>query len=213
MRKYIIAISCIFLCAAAFGYQRGDRVLGGTLNTAVPCLGSDWGEFNVFNTATGVEHDAKLGDPSLGLNVHAFYFLSPRVAVGLSFGYDYFPTDRASGLELDVNTKSLHYLFLTRIYLNPQAALKFYVPAGVGVANTRVKIDMHPAEKFQDTGFSAAVGLGTEYMIFRHMGINLEARYNYSKFDTSKWNASGQYIKLFPQASYLSYSAGLFYTF
>ena len=176
MRKYIIAISCIFLCAAAFGYQRGDRVLGGTLNTAVPCLGSDWGEFNVFNTATGVEHDAKLGDPSLGLNVHAFYFLSPRVAV-------------------------------------PQAALKFYVPVGVGVANTRVKIDMHPAEKFQDTGFSAAVGLGTEYMIFRHMGINLEARYNYSKFDTSKWNASGQYIKLFPQASYLSYSAGLFYTF
>ena len=213
MKKYLLFFSLILLQTAAFAYQSGDKTLGISLNTAIPCLGSDWGEFNVVNVTTGVEHDAKLGDPSLGFNIHGFYFLSQRIALGLSFGYDYFPTDRASGLELNVNTQSLHYMLLSRIYLNPQNSLQFYLPLGLGIANTRTSIEMEKTEHFQDTNWAASIGLGMEYMVSAHIGLNAEARYNYNRFKTSKFTAQQEYVKLFPQASYISYSAGLFYKF
>ncbi len=104
-------------------------------------------------------------------------------------------------------------MLLSRIYLNPQNSLQFYLPLGLGIANTRTSIEMGKTEHFQNTNWAASIGVGMEYMVSAHIGLNVEARYNYNRFKTSKFTAQQEYVKLFPQASYISYSAGLFYKF
>ena len=48
------------------------------------------GEVNIRDITAGVEHDSKLGEPGLGMEVQALYFVHPRVAVGVEASQEWF---------------------------------------------------------------------------------------------------------------------------
>lgn len=213
MKNFFLLVVLLLTVSSAFAYSKGDVVAGVTFTTALPLLGSDYGEFNYVNQTTWIMHDAKLGTMSKGANANVRYFLSDRVAAGAAFGYDYFAPDNASGLNMDVSTVVTHYMLFAHIYINPDGKYKFYVPLGVGAAHTRVTIGMEPDEKFVYTGFAANWGLGVERQFDERWSANVEMRYNYNAFHKNKYTVYGQYVKLYPQASYISYSMGASYKF
>lgn len=56
------------------------------------------GEVNIRDITAGVEHDSKLGEPGLGMEVQALYFVHPRVAVGVEASQEWFTKELSSGL-------------------------------------------------------------------------------------------------------------------
>lgn len=220
MRRIFIGILC-FMCAVSVcaqtgkdGYhQKGDIVLSAAVNTAIPFLGTDWGEFNVENKTTGVAHDAKPGDPSIGAALQGVYFMSSRLAVGASAGADYFHHDLASGVNYEVETTVWNFLALARVYINPAASYRFYVPLAAGIGHLKTDLEIRPHEKFHYTGFSAHAGLGVEKSLNDCWGLAFEARYNYNSFHKTKTAQNGDVFRLYPRLNYISYSLRADYRF
>lgn len=189
----------MFLPMTCFGFGTIKTTIN--FQTAVPFLGHNLGEFDVLNKQTGALHDAKLGDPSVGVKVDVLYLLNKHIAIGPSFEYNYFAYDKASGLELDVSTRNLIGLLKLRYYFNPNSAYRIYLPIGIGVHHTKVKIT---SEAFRDTNIAFNVGLGLERKLYDNLYVNLEVKYNYNEF-----RVENQYYKLRSRANYISYLVGI----
>lgn len=196
MKKLIL----LLLLLPTYGFSN-NIVFTTNLQTAVPFLGHNLGEFDVLDKQTGALHDAKLGDPSVGVKVDVLYLLNNHIAIGPSFEYNYFAYDKASGLELNVSTRNLITLLKFRYYFNPDSLYRVYLPIGVGIHTTEVKIE---SKAFRDTNFAFNVGLGLERYLYKNIYLNLEVEYNYNQFNTEN-----QYYKLRPRANYISYLVGI----
>lgn len=219
MKQLIVFLISIFLCwepaAAAEGlmHRPGEWNIGVGLKTSTPGLGTDWGEFNVLNYTTGVEHDAKPGITSGGFDIQILYFLTEWLAGGLSFGDEYFDYDVASGINMDVDTRVNNFLALVRIFLNPSQKYKWYIPLAVGLGHVMTGIDMQPEESFHYTGFSGHIGLGLERFLNEHWSLAAELRYNHNQFHNTQTNARGENYRVYPKLNYFSLSVRTDYRF
>lgn len=220
MKKAVLFCFCLLCGAGAFAqnasvyaHKTGDVVLGLGAKTAFPMLGTDWGEFNVENETRHISHDAKPGDPSLGGDLQAVYFVTPWLALGASVGMEYFHKDLASGLYMNVKTVVRNYLALARVYVNPSQDYRFYMPLAAGMGEISADIDMDPYEKFRYSGFAGHIGLGVEKSFSEHWGLALEARYNHNVFHRTKTNAHGDVYRVYPRLDYISYSLRADYRF
>ncbi len=211
MKKGLLAL-CICLCAlGAHAYEKGDVTIGLAAVYSPLALGTDFGEMNVDDQALNVSHDAKLGKPGLGGEVQAFYFVSPRVGVGVSFTDQYFARDLSSGWRLDTRTRMRNYMAVGHVFLTPQHAYKLYIPLGLGMAQTDFSVDFSPKEHFKYNGFAYYVGLGVEKEINTHFSWGLEARYNGNRFHDSATRANGDHVVVYPRANFLSVLARVIY--
>ena len=185
-------------------YEGGDFLLsmGGIVSPIE--LGSDWGEVNVEDRTLGITHDSKLGEPGVGLDVQAFYFVHPRIAIGLEFSHQLFIKERSSGWYLDGVTRQQQYFLASRIFMNPQNKYKVYVSLGAGVSHTKMTIEFDPHERFEDTGFGYYGGIGVERGWGEHWSIGLEARYNGNKFDDGHRASNGDYMRVYKKANFIS---------
>lgn len=197
MKKLVLLL--MFLPMTCFGFGTIKTTIN--FQTAIPFLGHNLGEFDVLNKQTEVLHDAKLGDPSTGVKIDVLYSLSDKLYLGPSFEYNYFSHDKASGLELNVSTRNLITLLKFRYYFNPDSLYRVYLPIGVGIHTTEVKIE---SKAFRDTNFAFSTGLGLERYLYKNIYLNLEVKYNYNQFNTEN-----QYYKLRPRANYISYLVGI----
>lgn len=162
------------------------------------------GEVNIRDITAGVEHDSKLGEPGLGMEVQALYFVHPRVAVGVEASQEWFTKELSSGWWVDGKTSQQRYLLATRWYVNPQSKTKVYAALGGGLAHTKISLDFSPEEEFSYTGFGYYAGLGIERSLNAHWSVELEMRYNGNKFHDEKQIANGDYMEVSHQANYLS---------
>lgn len=208
-----VAVPAYAFASQESAYQAGDIVVGLGLKTSSPGLGTDWGEFNVENKTSGTAHDAKPGEPSLGIDIQAAYFLTQWLAVGISLGDEYFDHEVASGVNMGVDTRVYNYLFLTRVFLNPNQKFKVYVPLAVGAADISSRIYMHPKETFDYRGFAAHAGLGVARVLNERWGWAFEMRYNYNKFHRTRGNARGEVYRIYPNLNYVSMSLRADYRF
>lgn len=217
MKNIMLALCLIVLPLAVRAavhetYQRGDIVAGVGVKSSTPGLGTDWGEFNVDNRTTGVAHDAKLGNHSIGADVQGVYFLNEWLAAGVSLGDEYFPRERASGLDKKVSTRIHNYMALARVYLTPNQPCKVYIPVAVGVADISAAVYMREKERFNYTGFASHFGLGVERFMDEHWLLGAEMRYNYNRFHRAKDTSEG-YVQVYPSANYISFSLRAGYRF
>lgn len=185
-------------------YEPGDIVLSAGMITSPVELGTDWGEVNIENAALGITHDAKLGEPGVGLDFQAFYFLHPRIAVGVDLSHQLFITERSSGWYVDGGTRQQRYLLASRIFINPESKYKVYLALGGGIARTKMTVDFQPHERFKDTGFGYYAGLGVERNFSKHWGYGLEVRYSGNEFEDSHLSKKGEPLRVYPKANYVS---------
>ncbi|MGB2579463.1 hypothetical protein AAIR98_001382 [Elusimicrobium simillimum] len=215
MKKFLLALLALMplspLCAVE--YKKGDVQLSVSISTAYPFLGTWGGEYYVDNLTTGVRHDAKLGKWSVGSNLEAVYFLNSSIAVGLQTGHNEFADVIASGVEEEVGTNISNIMFLTRYYFNPAAKFKYYTAASIGIAFLKAYADLAKREEFEDTGFGAKLGFGTEYYFGKKWGTGAELRYNHNTFKVDKNISNGDRVRLYPRANYFSFSLRLFRKF
>lgn len=183
-------------CAELGAKYRGDSLSCG--------VGERLGEVNIRDITAGVEHDSKLGEPGLGMEVQALYFVHPRVAVGVEASQEWFAEELSSGWWVDGKTSQRRYLLATRWYVNPQSKTKVYAALGGGLAHTKISLDFSPEEEFSYTGFGYYAGLGIERSLNAHWSVELEMRYNGNKFHDEKQIANGDYMEVSHQANYLS---------
>ncbi len=185
-------------------YQAQDWVLsmGGIISPVE--LGSDWGEVNVENITAGITHDAKLGEPGVGIDLQALYFVNPRLAVGAEFSQEWFLEELSSGWWVDGKTSQQRYLLAARVYLNPQSRAKVYAALGGGLAHTKISIDFSPEADFSYTGFGYYVGLGLDYALNHRWSLGAEMRYNGNKFHDKQTLANGDLAQVYRQANYLA---------
>lgn len=137
MKKVFLAGVLVCWVGFAQAYTLGDVVLSGGVVASPVGLGSDWGEVNVEDRTLGITHDSKLGEPGVGVDVQAFYFVHPRVAIGLEFSHQLFIKERSSGWYLDGLTRQEQYLLALRIFINPEDNYKVYLAMGAGVLKRR----------------------------------------------------------------------------
>ncbi len=187
-----------------YGYQANDWVFSVGAISAPVELGSDWGEINVEAIEPGIAHDSKLGEPGLGLDLQALYFVHPHIAVGADISQIWFLPERSSGWWVDGKTSQQRYLAAARVYVNPQSRTRVYASLGAGVAHSKISIELSPTEDFEYTGFAYYAGLGVERSINEHWSLGWELRYNGNKFHDEKQIASGDHMALYRQANYIS---------
>ncbi len=206
LRKVCLMLLCVFLAAGAQAreYRAGDVVVGLGAVFSPLGLGSDWGEVNVEDQTANISHDAKLGQPGMGVEVQALYFVHPRVAVGVGFEDQYFSRDLSSGWELDSSTREHSYMAVGRVYLTPEAGYKLYIPLAVGVSDTDITVDFGPREHFRYTGFAYYAGLGVERPLGERWALGLEVRYNGNKFHDSKNITNGDHVVVYRKDNYIS---------
>lgn len=205
MKKWMLVI-CLCVCAlAARAYQTGDMSVGLAAVFSPLALGTDFGEMNVDDRQAHIGHDAKLGNPGMGGELQALYFVSQRVGIGLSFQDQYFSADKASGWQLDAHTHMQNYMAVGHIFLTPQSDYKLYIPLGIGVAHTDFAMKFPDGGKhFTYTGFAYYAGLGVEHEVGEHFSIGLEARYNSNKFHDSTNRNNGDHVTVYPRANFMS---------
>lgn len=167
-------------------------------------LGSDWGEMNVVDVTRKIEHDSKLGEPGLGLDAQAMYFVHPNVAVGLETAQEWFPEEVSSGWWVRGKTSQQRYLASMRVYLNPQSKTMMYAALGGGIAHTKFSINFSPEEEFSYTGFAYYAGLGVERRFNERWSVGVELRYNGNKFHDKHLIFNGDQMEVSHQANYLS---------
>lgn len=205
------AISCVIvglllflLYSSANAYTKGDIAVGASFKTATPFLGSYLGEFDVLNKNTGVLHDAKLGKQSVGGNFSASYFVTDTFSVGPTVLFDWFPYDKASGLNQEVKTSIFGFGLLSQLYIIDLDQWLFYVPLMVGYSKVTATIKTPDELKFTDRGFAFYSGFGIERHIADNITLYFEALYNYNcfKFENADY-------KLGNNANFISYSIGV----
>lgn len=208
MKKIIAFLCCVFLfcvSVSAAPYKAGDKLVTFGLKTAIPALGTDWGEVNIENQSRYMCHDAKLGTMSIGAEAQALYFITNRFAAGVSVGAEFFSQDRASGWEQDVSSFIANYMAVARVYINPEDTYRVYIPVAVGAASTRLTVDMQPNEHFYYTGFATHFGVGVERSLSERGALGLEVRYNTNRFHDSKYIANGDRVTIYPRTNYVSF--------
>ena len=215
MKKGLLAL-CICWCAlGAHAYEKGDVTIGLAAVYSPLALGTDFGEMNVDDQALNVSHDAKLGKPGLGGEVQALYFVSPRVGVGVSFTDQYFSRDLSSGWRLDTRTRMRNYMAVGHVILTTGRKYQFYIPLGIGMAQTDFSVDFGPLgdnkEHFKYNGFAYYAGLGVEKEINAHFSWGVEARYNGNRFHDSTARTNGDHVVVYPRANFLSVLARVIY--
>ena len=200
-----LAVMLLGLTAVPGGaYEANDKILSvGAILSPVE-LGSDWGEVNVEDLSRYMAHDAKLGEPGVGFEVQAFYFLNPHVAVGVDLSHEWFLKEVSSGWYVNGWTHQQRYMLASRIYANPEAPYKVYLALGGGVALTKMTMEFTTEESFKDTGFGYYAGLGVEKKWGKHWGLGLEARYNGNDFDVSRRVGNNDLVHIYRQANFLS---------
>lgn len=215
--KLILLCTILFtafsLQAENYSYKKGDIVGEAAFKTSFPMLGTWLGEVMVSNDTTGVEHDAKLGDLSTGIDLRVLYFLSARTAVGVHVGGEMFDPDLASGLDEFFSTGIANYMFTARYYFNPQDKFKFYIPFSIGIASTKIEIEMAQKEEFSDVGFALNTGVGFDYFMKDNWGLGFELRYNHNTFDDTETTSEGYSVHLYPRTNYFSSSFRVFTKF
>ena len=196
----------LFTAGASYGesYAAKDVLFSVGFLVSPVELGSDWGEVNVQNATLDMTHDAKLGEPGLGFDLQAFYFLHPRLALGLDFSSEWFLEEYSSGWWVDGATQQQRYFAAARIFINPEDSYKLYLALGAGIAHTKMTMEFDSQEDFKDTGFGYYAGIGVEKQLGPHWAIGLEARYNGNKFDDTHLAHNGNIMHVYKQANYLS---------
>ena len=81
---------CVMCGMNTQAYETKDVMVSIGAITSPVELGSDWGEVNVEDRTLGITHDAKLGEPGVGLDLQVFYFLNPHIAVGVDLSHQLF---------------------------------------------------------------------------------------------------------------------------
>lgn len=164
--KKVLFVACAFMLSIGAFAQKGQSAVSVNFG-ATPCL-----EQGVSLTNYGVAAKYQYGFTD-GL----------RGEVVLS--YD-FKSEGIGFLEAGIN---VDYLF------NIGSKFAIYPLIGVGYANIQGGIDfdfddysLRKSKKYDDDDYSSSInrfyvnaGLGAEYMISKHVGINLEVKYQYIK--------------------------------
>lgn len=210
---FLLSLNTCVWAGAEPAFHKGDIVVGLGIKSTTPGLGTDWGEFNVENKTTGVAHDAKPGDTSLGGELQALYFVTPWLGLGVSGAEEYFDHDVASGVNMDVDTRIYNYLFLARVFLNPTQKYKVYIPLALGGATISARIDMSPSERFNYSGFAGHAGLGVTRFFNENWAWAFEMRYNCNNFHATKTNARQEVYRVYPGLNYVSATFRIDYRF
>lgn len=216
MKKLLFILALITSCFNLYAYQSGQVAIGlGAVYSPLE-IGTDYGEVNVDNTATGASHDAKLGKPGIGGELQALYFFNPRVGVGLSFSDQYFASDLSSGWYVNNHARMQNYMAVGHIFLTPNSSYKLYIPLGVGAAHTVYTKNFAAAgdrkHHFSYTGFAYYVGVGVEKQIFSRWNLGLEGRYNGNRFHASSTCLNGDHLTVYPRANFFSIILRAIYT-
>ena len=215
MRKLLLVL-CFCLCAVGvWAYEAGDVSVGLAAVYSPLGLGSDFGEINVDDQNLGISHDAKLGQPGLGGEIQALYFVNPRIGVGMSFEDQYFAKDLSSGWGLDTRTRMRNYMAVGHIFLTPQNKYQLYIPVGIGLAQTDFSMDFSPRgdskKHFNYTGFAYYAGLGIEKTLHERLQLGVEARYNVNRFHDSATRDNGDHVTVYERANFFSVLIRLIY--
>ena len=216
MRKLLLLSVFFFPAFTASAYQTGDISVGLAAVYSPLMLGTDFGEVNLEDQTLPLAHDAKLGEPGLGAELQALYFINPRIGVGVSFSDQYFASDTSSGWGLDNHTRMRNYMAVGHVFLMPQSAYKLYIPLGVGLAQTDFAVDFRPLgdnkAHFNYTGFAYYIGMGVEKEISSRFNLGLEARYNGNRFHDSTTRSNGDHVRVYPRANFFSVLLRVIYT-
>lgn len=200
----LLGVMCVLCGTNTQAYETKDVMVSIGAITSPVELGSDWGEVNVEDRTLGITHDAKLGEPGVGLDLQVFYFLNPHIAVGVDLSHQLFVEERSSGWYVDGGTRQQRYLLASRIFINPRDKYKVYLAMGAGVSRTKMTIEFDPHERFTDTGFSYYCGIGVEREYGPHWSLGFEARYSGNKFDDGHVGSGGHYMRVYQKANFLS---------
>lgn len=199
----LFIIMFMFLCVTVHSYESKNIAVSVGASTAIPFLGGYLGEFDVLDKNTGVLHDAKLGKQSIGYSVSVLYFLNKHIALGPVFSQDYFPYDKASGLNKEVKTNVQSVGLLTNTYILTGNSFYMYIPVMLGYSKTKSTIKFNETKEFSDDGFSFYAGIGIEKYINKDIAIYFETGYNYNRFKFEDTE-----YKIGKNANYISYTLG-----
>lgn len=149
--------------------------------------------------------NVKWADGGFAGGIQLIEALSPYFALGVEVSANNFSsannrsTISLGGLPITATDKfsvsAVQFALASRLTVNPEKAVRVYIPFGVGIQSSRVKYDGHAQQgmyiqqisrSFRDSATAYYVGIGIEDETTDHIIYGLEARYHSFKFSENE---------------------------
>lgn len=188
------------LPAQAEGIEAGQSLVSVAVGAAIPMQKSG---VYVEEDSENVSEELRWAKAGIASELSYTYFVNEYVGVGLALGNGMFFDKKTSfaysgGSTENIKTKMNTWsaLITGRFNVNPQSAVRFYIPLGLGYMRAKgtIKDTWVDGEDTESDTMSARsnsfgwfAGLGVETDITENWLVGAELRYTAFRFDTNKY--------------------------
>lgn len=192
--KLMILSLALFITQQGIGYasaiQAGDQMISVKIGAVIPTN-------ELYNFLGQDRHWSKSG---FDLGIQYQYFVSDKFAIGAEVGQNWFSNKKYDDISLAARMTNL--FFITRYNLFENDAMRFYIPAGIGVSRIHLDTkDLNP-DNHNGFGFSWNIGLGIEKDVSKDMTIGLESRFNQTNWEEWGFDEHFNYASILVKISH-----------
>jgi len=178
MKKLLLTLTAVAGLTLAsnaqeFGFEKGNFIVEGSFGVS---------------TLNNKNDDSK--ESSFQITPKAGYFVTDKIAVGVSLGYgqDKNTTNPAAGKHEETESAFSAGVFGRYYFLDLGSRFKTYTEAGVGYVNST--IEETDVDKLKANGFGAGLGLGVNYFLTDKIAVNF-ALADIINYSTAKVDVDG----------------------